>query len=235
VQPALPFCPAAAATPALHAIGAEPSPLLIIDDLLADWRALVDAAATAVFSPVTDNLYPGIRAPMPLDFVGGLARALDPLLRDAFGLHTHTLARAECHFSLVTTAPADLVPLQCSPHIDTSDHRQIAVLLYLCDPRFGGTAFYRQAATGFEVITPEREAAWDAARDAALIAGAAGYAGDSAAGHEQIAAVVARPNRLIAYQSRRLHSGLIPDPDQLSTDPRTGRLTANIFIGYSGS
>jgi hypothetical protein len=211
-------------------VGAEAEPVLVIDDALAEPAALVDAAAAATFAPAwgPEGGYPGVRAPAPLDYVGQVSRALLPVMVDGFGLPPCGLRRAECSFSLVTLPPERLHATQRAPHVDTTDPWQFAILHYLCDARFGGTAFYRHRATGYAALTPER---WD--RYAAVRGGepaADGYvAGDDAA-FAEIGRVDAAFNRLVIYRSRLLHSGVIAAPELLSEDPRRGRLTANIFL-----
>ena len=220
----------------LQLVGNEREPVLIVDALMRRPAALVDYAAGEVaFEPAgtPQGGYPGLRAPAPLDYVNAVVRGLDPMLREAFGLDGVKLARAECRLSMVTTAPGDLAPTQRVPHVDTYDPLQFAFLHYLCDPRFGGTAFYRQRATGFEAILPERGPAFVAARDSVIAAAEADYIRDSSPDYEQIGAVEARFDRLIVYRSRLLHSGLIPAGIELPADPRSGRLTANIFVGYA--
>lgn len=220
---------------ALHRIGREEEPVLVVDGVMRRPEALVDYAAREVrFAPAgtPQGGYPGVRAPAPLNYVGALVRGLDPLVRRAFGLGAAALARAECNFSIVTAAPDALTPTQRVPHVDTYDGLQFAYLHYLCDARFGGTAFYRQRATGFETVTAERGAAYVAARDAALAGTAAGYIDGDTADYERIAAFEARFDRLLVYRSRLLHSGAIaPDMPRVA-DPRAGRLTANIFVAY---
>ncbi len=52
---------------------------------------------------------------------------------------------------------------------------------------------------------------------------------------ELIAEVEHRPNRLVAYPGNLLHSGLIrPDVD-ITPDPATGRLTANLFFHFKAA
>lgn len=211
-------------------IGQQGEPLLAIDGMLARPAALVEAAAASDFQPAYGPAggYPGLRAPAPLDYVGGLVRALVPTIVAAFALDPAARARrAECNFSLVTLPPDRLVPAQRAPHVDTVDPHQFAILHYLCPPAFGGTAFFRHRATGFETLTPERLPAYDAAR--AGEAAGTGYAGDDAA-FQRIDAVEAAFDRVVVYRSRLLHSGVISDPALLTDDPRTGRLTANIFL-----
>jgi hypothetical protein len=224
-------------TARVERIGREQEPLLILDGVMQRPDALVDYAASEVeFRPAwtASGGFPGLRAPAPLNYVEQLVRSLSPAVEKAFGLTGVKLARAECNFSLVTLAPEALTPLQRVPHADTDDPLQFAFLHYLCAPEFGGTAFYRHRATGFETLRPERAAAFTAARDAELREappGAAYIVGDSPH-YERIAAAEARFDRLIVYRSRTLHSGLIAPDAPLSDDPRHGRLTANIFVNF---
>lgn len=215
-------------------IGAERVSLIQIDGATTDPQALVDFACDSVtFAAVADNLYPGLRAPMPLDYVRSMVTRLDPLIRRVHGLKTVRLARAECFFSIVTTPAADLVPLQTVPHIDTSDPLHFATVHYLGPPHFGGTAFFRQQSTGYETISPDREAGWDRARDAVL-SGHSGsaYPSPETADHVRVAAIPAAFDRLILYRSNALHAGIIDPAIVHPADPRSGRLTATMFIAY---
>lgn len=218
----------------LH-VGAEREPVLVVDALMGNAAALVDFAAEEVaFEDAggPEGGYPGLRAPAPLPYVNAVVRGIDPFVREAFGLGGVKLARAECRLSMVTLPPAALKATQRVPHVDTFDPLQFDFLHYLCDPSFGGTAFYRQRATGFETITPERGATFVEARDRVMSGAEADSIRSDTADYEQIGAVEARFDRLIVYRSRLLHSGLIPRGIDLPADPRRGRLTANIFVNY---
>jgi hypothetical protein len=218
-------------------VGKEQEPVVVIDGLMRHPAALVEYAAREVtFSPAghATGGYPGIRAPAPLNYVSSTVRALDRVLREAFGLGDVVLARAECNFSLVTLPPGDLSPLQRIPHIDTVDPLQFAFLHFLCDAHFGGTAFYRHRATGFETLTAERQRVYEEMRDREL-AGPGGdpsYIVGDTEHYEQTASVEARVDRMLIYRSRLLHSGRIGLQAPLSSDPRRGRLTANVFVNY---
>ena len=219
----------------LERIGLEREPVLIVESAMTDAEALVDYAASEVsFDPVwgPSGGYPGIRAPAPLNYVGALVRALDPGIRQAFALDRVKLARAECSFSLVTLPPDRLAPLQRIPHVDTTDPLQFALLHYLCDSRHGGTAFYRHRATGFETLTAERRAAYEAVRSSELRDLPSAYIDGDSPHYERIAAFDADFDRVLVYRSRVFHSGRIAAGRALSADPRRGRLTANIFINY---
>jgi len=233
-RPALPFVASPKARPAVMRTGAEHLPIVRIDQLLAQPERLVDYAAQhGGFETVGDNYYPGVRAAMPLDYVEGLVRALDPLIRSAFNPGAVRLARAECFFSIVTTEPSALAPAQTAPHIDTPDPLQFAAVHFLCGAQFGGTSLFRQNATGYEQVTPDRVAHWNAERIAALSTDrASAYMPRGDADYTEIAHCPAAFDRLLLYRSNQLHSGIIPADMPLDPEPRRGRLTATLFIGY---
>jgi hypothetical protein len=135
--------------------------------------------------------------------------------------------------SLVTLAEDGLSPLQRIPHYDHASGEVIAVMHYLQRPEAGGTAFYRHRRTGFETVTPARENIYNAAlaQDERAHGMPPRYYcyGDSA-WFELIDEVEAKPDRLVLYRGRQLHSGIIPDPAKLSSDPNKGRLTINMFL-----
>ena len=58
------------------------------------------------------------------------------------------------------------------------------------------------------------------------------YPGARTPGYERTGFTAARFNRVVAYRSFTLHSGIVEDPDILSDDPSKGRLTANFFVDY---
>jgi len=229
------FAPNPRPTLDLQRVGQEAEPVIVIDRALRDPDALVRCAAedtTFAPPPPGENYYPGVLAPAPLAYVETLARAMDPLLRETFGLQGVTLARATCNFSIVTLPPEQLNLAQRLPHVDTVDPMQIAFLHYPCDARFGGTAFYRHRSTGFETLTPERLEAHQRALDEELAHTApdAGYITGDTPLYEQTAAFEAAFDRMLIYRSRVFHSGQINPHAGLSADPREGRLTANIFV-----
>ena len=219
-------------------LGLEGEPLLILEEAVEHAEGLVDiAAGSAIFADAAsggDNFYPGRLAPAPLDYVGALGRALDPLIREAYGLRGVALRHASCNFALATLGPDQLGLAQRLPHVDTVDPLQFAVLHYLCDPKLGGTAFYRHRSTGYETLTPDRLEPYRSSLDRELAAAPPGpvYVNGDTAQFVRTRLVEAVFNRIIVYRSRLLHSGHIPLPQALSPDPRKGRLTANIFLTY---
>jgi hypothetical protein len=133
----------------------------------------------------------------------------------------------------VTTRPADLTPIQRLPHFDGLEGERIALLHYLNGQDKGGTAFYRHRGTGFETITAERHAAYDAAlhREVAQhgLPAPAYISGDTAL-YERIARFEARPNRALIYRGHLLHCAELPDDLDFTPDPRSARLTVNTFL-----
>ncbi len=139
----------------------------------------------------------------------------------------------DCFYSIVTTPPAELAPIQRLPHVDGLEPDRLAILIYLSGEAHGGTAFFRQRATGFETVDAARFPAFEAALHKGVSANglppAAYIAGDTAL-YEQVAMIEARPNRAIIYRSHLLHCARIPAEVPLSPDPRKGRLTVNAFL-----
>lgn len=221
----------------LELVGNEKEPVITIDNLLREPGAMVDFAVNEVeFTPAWTEHggYPGVRAPAPLNYTNKLVRALSPLIERAFPLKRMKPAQASCYLSLVTLKPGQLAPLQSIPHIDIADPFRFAFLHFLCDDRFGGTSFYRHRATGFETINPQQEPAYLKARDRELAEKKplAQYIGDDTDHYERTATIAARQNRVLIYRSQLLHSGQILPDMNFSSDPRQGRLTANVFVTY---
>ncbi|RYD20590.1 MAG: hypothetical protein EOP89_14165 [Lysobacteraceae bacterium] len=222
-------------TMSVGVIGSEQEPLLQIDGMLADPERLLQSADRIAFAPAFSAAggYPGLRAAAPRAYVEHMVQTLTGPIARAFGLGKIRPTKADCAFSIVTLSPDRLAPTQRAPHVDTTNGWQFAILHYLCDSSFGGTAFYHHRATGFETITPDRQPAFLAARQQETPSD--GYAEDGEPWFKRTATVDADFNRAVVYRSHLLHSGQIKNPAGLSPDPRRGRLTANIFVSYEPS
>lgn len=228
--PALAFNPRARVSG--QSLGHSRSTLVVIDDVLLNADAVRDYGCShATFGLPAVASYPGLNAPVPESFTAPLAAALRPLLRDGFGVPSQQAVRSNGYFGLVTLKPGDLSGAQVIPHADRIGHQLLASVLYLCEPRHGGTAFFRHRRSGVERIIAENAEAYNAALEAdhAQSATPQTYVDDDHPLFERIGHVEARYNRLVVYNGNLLHSGMI-DPAQLSDDPRQGRLTLNIFI-----
>ena len=216
-------------------IGSEQRSIIVIDGFLADPKALKSEAAAAPFQPHV-RFFPGVQAPFAFERMERMLAPHNQLIRDTFEL-AQAISVFECGFALVTTPPARLAPLQRIPHIDTTDPHRIAVLCYISGEEFGGTAFYRHQATGYEFLDDARNAQYNAALDKdveRLGVPAADYIAGDTEIFKRIEKVDAKPGRAIIYASNSLHSGCIENSDKLSRDVTTGRLTLNAFLRPAG-
>jgi len=214
-------------------VGAERSPVIVIDNFASDPQALVDLAASlAPFAPAARTYYPGVTAAAPMSFALGAHAYLDGLIRQTFELGDAQVAGGACDFSMVTKRPCDLHIRQQIPHIDSTEIGSLALLLYLCPGEHGGTGLYRHRRTGFEIITAERLDAYERALGAGLAAAAppAGYIDGDSNLFERIADYEAVFNRMLIYRGANLHSGDIAGDFAFDPDPRAGRLTLNLFL-----
>jgi hypothetical protein len=221
----------------LRRVGKEQSPVVVVDEFtgcLDEIRGLAEALAP--YPALNGNYYPGLRRMIgPVDeaanaYVESVCRDAGQFIAGAFDVDGFELLEAS--FSIVTTQPSRLSRPQRAPHFDSPDPKYYALLHYLRVPEESGTAFYRQRSTGIERVTEANISQFIAAaqREAALLPDNSGYISGSDAFFEQIAAVEAVPDRLIIYQGSLLHSGIIPAAMSFSSDPREGRLTANLFV-----
>lgn len=210
--------------------GDEGEPLVIIDDFSERFHALREVADSAHYA-VTGPHYPGIRAQADPSYLGAQMATLKKVLTEVFEC-PQGAGLVECAYSLVTTRPENLTPIQRLPHFDSTDPGRFALLHYFGDETSGGTAFYRHVTTGYETITADRQAKYTSAlqQDVAQHGlPSAKYYADGPL-FERIGEVEAQPNRMVIYRGYRLHSGIIPTDKTLSIDPRQGRLTLNTFL-----
>ncbi|MEY4270175.1 MAG: hypothetical protein RLZZ58_1391 [Pseudomonadota bacterium] len=212
-------------------MGREGEPLVVIDGFSGIAGDLLAAGQAATYQHAGAS-YPGIRSWADPSYLDRRRDLMMQIMHRVFGF-TRGVQLESSTFSIVTLREVELGPQQRIPHYDHAGGEVIAVMHYLLGPESGGTAFYRHRRTGFETVTPDREDAYNAAL--AMDERAHGmppprfHYGDSD-WFEMIDEVEAAPDRLILYRGRQLHSGVIPDPAALSPDPRTGRLTINMFL-----
>ena len=213
-------------------IGRELAPLAVIDNVVANADELVDLATSKLFGGVA-SYYPGIRAKAPLSYHQFVLAELRGLFVDYFGLAAHGLRITSCHFSIVTTPPEQLAPLQTIPHIDSHQGSELAFVHYLFRRDHGGTAFYRHRRTGFEVIDQARKAQYFAAteedRNGPDKPPLAYINGDTPL-YEQVGKQDGIFNRMLVYRRNSLHSGCIGPEFVADPDPRRGRLSLNGFV-----
>ncbi|WP_165190352.1 DUF6445 family protein [Caulobacter soli] len=216
----------------LQRIGAEQQPLLVVDDVLADPDAMIDAARAAEFYTPEHTHYPGLNAPLPEAYYRTVVTTLRGPIEAAFGLPGEALLKYFGFFALATTPAGEAEPIQKIPHHDSPDPHRLAMVHYLGRGEHGGTGFFRHKATGFESVDHDRHGAYvdlAQAQLAARGAGAPAYAGADMADYDLIGQADGVFNRLIVYRNHVLHSALL-GPEGGARHPAAGRLTANGFI-----
>ncbi|HEY4368915.1 MAG TPA: DUF6445 family protein [Steroidobacteraceae bacterium] len=215
-------------------IGTEQAPLLVIDNFVADADKLIGRAAWRQFVP-SKRFFPGARVEAPPAYQQLIVNELRNTLADYFQLGGGPAKFAMCHYSLVTTPPAQLTPIQALPHIDSLHGDELASVHYLFKADLGGTAFYRHRKTGFESVDAARSESYfqclEEEKQGPDRPAAAYIHGDTAL-FEQIAKQDGVFNRMLVYRRNSLHSACIsphfvPDPN-----PLTGRLSINSFIAF---
>ncbi len=213
--------------------------MLMIDDFLQDPAAMLELAAKSEYSPYPGYAerkgYPGIRAQAPSEYSYNITTFLEPIIKTHFTVPEQLdIRKSICAFSLTTMAPQELGPLQRTPHFDASGPYHIAVLLYLCDERHGGTGFYRHNATGLQQITETtREHYLDVYyEEINARRPPKSYFHESDEQFTLIGMVPARVNRLVIYRGSLLHTACVNPALSIDARPRTGRLTVNTFYDF---
>jgi hypothetical protein len=212
-------------------MGREGEPLVVIDGFSGMVDALLEAAYDAPYQEA-GAYYPGIRAPADPSYLNQRQDLLIQVMREIFGF-SKSISVESSTYSVVTLSEEALVPPQRIPHFDHAGEEIIAVMHYLLGPETGGTAFYRHRRTGFEAITPQRLEAYNAALaedERRYGSPPLAYCYGDSDRFELIDEIEAKSDRLVLYRGRQLHSGVIPNPAGLSSDPRKGRLTINMFL-----
>jgi hypothetical protein len=213
-------------------IGQQHTRVATLDSYLGQVGHIRQIARAMSPFPPAQNHYPGLRRvittadTLAFSYIDAVLKRAAPIIAAVYGIQGFDLLQAS--FSMVTTPPSKLSPLQRAPHFDTLDPHYLAIMHYLTDT--AGTAFYRHRATGIEVMTPAAVENYIAIARAQAEAARSAYIVASTAAYEQIGFVAGAQDRLIIYPGRLLHSGLITNDTIFSDDPLAGRLTTNIFV-----
>jgi Family of unknown function (DUF6445) len=215
-------------------VGQRAIALTQIDAVLQDPEGMAALGYAQPYTQDRSNLYPGVRAPVPESFSTGFRTWLTPILR-----HIGMLAAGQgiqsdsSFFSVVTTASADLLPIQCIPHYDSSDPNLLAAVIYLCDTRFSGTSFYRHRRTGYEEITADNQTNYRLALDYDMRTHGAPprqYMNGDNLLFETIFSNPLKFNSAIVYPGRMLHAGNIRSPFVPPRDQGEWRLTITALL-----
>lgn len=214
-------------------VGNEQQPVLIVDNFLDKPELLIDYCCEQGQFNSADAMYPGIRAKGPEAYLHAIYQHLRPIINETFNLKDEQVKSIDSSYSMVVTPPAQLKPLQAIPHVDSLNMNELASVYFLCGKNNGGTSLYRHKDTGYEYINSARSKTYmdsmnESTKNKVI---ERKYMNGSNDYFEQIASYEATFNRFVMYRCTSLHSGNIRDDFDFPTDPRTGRLTLNTFIG----
>lgn len=215
-------------------IGREGSPLLVIDNFVSRPDELVRWAASKLFID-TGRSFPGIRARAPLSYRKFIQDEVRDVLAEFFHLQGRTVQFPMSHYSLVTSRPEDLEPVQRIPHVDSVRGNGLASIHYLFREGYGGTAFYRHRATGYEYVDETRQGMYFRTLQAELHGPDSpppAYINGDTPLFEQIARQDGVFNRALFYRRNSLHSGCIGKDFVPVADLRGGRLSINCFLDF---
>lgn len=213
---------------------------VVVDDFLADPHALVEYAARHPGDFANPNVgYPGVQIRVHDDALAEVFRFVRSRLSKEFGFLRGRIGIRSL-LSLVTWPPERLSFMQRICHIDPNadaGRAKYAALVYLfADERLGGTSFYRWRNEdlvwqGVRLLRSNpREGEEFMKQHFATFRGPPCYMTDSNDVAERIYTVAARFNRFVFYSGDIPHSAAIGAPELLSDDPRTGRLSLNLFF-----
>lgn len=217
--------------PTVGHFSSENHVIISIDGFLDDPDQAVDRATLQNFARITPQ-YPGLRAPLEQESCTALVDALSPHLSEWFATARGAWS-IQAWYSIVTSAPAELLPIQRLPHVDGTDPNQIAMMLYLHRTGHGGTAFFRHKSTGYEALTDANYPHYrdQLQRDVARTGmPPAAYVTDGEPLFERTHVTAGAFNQAVFYRGNILHSGVIDNAGSLPRDPRVGRLTINAFL-----
>jgi hypothetical protein len=209
----------------------------VIDNVLRDPEGVAALGFVQSYAEDRGNLYPGMRAAMPEGFSTSFRSWLTQILQRNGALESHRVICGDTSFfSVVTTASQDLLPIQRIPHYDSTDPSLFAAVIYLCSPRFSGTAFYRHRKTGYEEITEENAGNYRIALNTDMrIHGAPQkeYINGDTALFETVFSNELKFNSAVVYPARVLHAAKIEKGFHSPKDRSEWRLTVTALLKTS--
>jgi hypothetical protein len=219
-------------------VGDEKTPVIIIDDFALDTSEIINYACSSVkYGPDSTSAYPGVRGTLPRSYVREVLNKIYRLLfqvysvPDSMGMRTVNTV-----YSLISTPVNELAPAQCVPHFDSNGEFYLAVLHYLNPGEFCDTGLFRHKPTGFEKILKPRLDEFIQSSETFINTHGKPpqqYINTSTGHYDLYERIEYKPNRLVVYPGCLLHSGLVDPARDINPDPRTGRLTANIFVDFT--
>ena len=224
--------------PEVRIVGNEKTPVVVIDEPIKTTEGLIRyATEQATFDSDSQFAYPGIRTDLPAEYAATLVPELIDLITEIYrpppSYKFHLIHQL---YSLVTKRPEELRDRQRVPHFDNHSPFYFATVHHLNPGQYAGTGIFRHRPTGYERIPEQRYASYAQAAESHIEAHGLPpekYINATDEHFELIAELEYRPNRLVMYPGNLLHSGLIQPERDISADPATGRLTANLFLYFS--
>ncbi len=225
----------------LKIIGKGKHKILVLDDFLDNPEEVIAAAcdiAPFELAPKT-TYYPGIRKYILPNMIGArgyvdvISEALLPIMAHFYG--AKSIEIDEPSFSMVTFKESELSQIQTVPHFDDLDENFFAILHYLSPVHNSGTSLYRHNETGIEKVNSQNRDQYIETLSKQLSAKMRPqkYMLGSDELFTEIYNIEGVFNRVAIYQGAILHSGNIAPDENLSSDPKSGRLTTNIFVRIS--
>ncbi len=211
-------------------------PVIVIDNFERRPQNLVELAAeNAAFSPERASYYPGERANLPERYVRSCLRSLVPLFYELYKIDKKLKPKVnDAAYSLITKQAHELEPVQTVPHFDSANPNMIATVHYLNEGEHGGIGLFRHRATEYDYVDESRKEIFFS-RLNSYLASEDRYQGYCKPSHEEFECYLRidyKPNRLIAFPGYLLHSVLVNEKTDIDLNPRTGRLTANVFMEF---
>lgn len=221
----------------LKLVGEEKTPVLIIDNFSLDNQAIIDYACEhSEFGSDNATAYPGIRSMLTRQYVVDVLKVVYPYLYKVYSIPLHLKLKTQArYYSILSKAENELQSSQRVPHVDSPSPYYFAILHYLNEGEFCDTGFFRHKPTGFEKVYAARTNEYYAKRESFFNEHGepeAKYINQSSEQYELYDKIEYKANRLVAYPGCLLHSALVDPKRDLNPDPRTGRLTANIFVDF---
>lgn len=218
-------------------VGNDQTPVIVIDNFSHSLQDIIDDACNnQAFCGDENSYYPGIRATLPKDYVVKLLKAVYQGIYKVYNIDRRLALKIKLtYFSLISTPAEQLSMLQRIPHFDTTQPTYFAILQYLNPGEHGGTGFFRHKKTGFESIDDQRIGHYiKTCEDHMNEHGVpqARYHNDSSAQFELYDQIAYKPNRLVIYPGNLLHSTVVNLDKDIDANPKTGRLTSNVFIDF---
>ena len=237
-MPEIDFAVSPSAALKVQTVGQARTPVIVIDDFGAGLEDLIGYACcgSAKYGPDATSMYPGLRARLPKSYTRAVLKQLYRLFFLVYSIPSNLGMKAvNAAYSLIATPEIELKPSQCRPHIDSSRPYYLAILHYLGDGPFCDTGLFRHRETGLERITADSLDRYNRSCEAYAAAhgqAVGAYVKGSNKEYELYHRIEYRPNRLVVYPGCLLHSGLVDPSIDVNPDPRTGRLTANVFVDF---